>query len=262
MSKKKLKFKRQRFCELTTAHWQVIKEIVANGRKRKYNLMAVVNAILRITRTGLPWRNLEGDYPPWPVVYYYFRKWQGDGTWAKVLAALVRQERKKQAREEQVSAVAIDSQSVKKASMVSLDTGIDGGKKINGRKRHLVVDTLGLPLAMYVSSAQEQDGQAGVELLWQLEKASNRLQLIRADHSYQGHFQECAQYYEWSVEITQKLESQKGFVPQKGRWQVERSFAWLNFFRRLSKDYEKTTASSLCFLQLAFIDILLARVGT
>jgi len=262
MPKKKLKIKRQRFCALTTTHWQVIQEIVDNGRKRKYNLLAVVNAILRITRTGLQWRNLEGVYPPWPVVYYYFRKWQVDGTWAKVLAVLVIKERKRQRREEHASAAAVDSQSVKKASLISLDTGIDGGKRVNGRKRHVAVDTLGLPLALHVSSAQEQDGQAGVELLWQLEQASDRLTLIRADHSYQGYFQDCAGLYHWTVEISQKPESQQGFVPQKGRWQVERSFAWLNFFRRLSKDYEKTTASSLCFLQLAFIDILLARLTT
>lgn len=262
MPKEKLKFKRQRFTELTTAQWHYIKDIVDNGRKRKHNLVDVVQAILRITRTGLQWRNLEATYPPWPVVYYYFRKWQADGTWAQVLAALVIQERKRQGRAAQASAAAIDSQSVKKASFIDLDTGFDGGKKVNGRKRHLAVDTLGLPLAMHVSSAQEQDGQAGIELLWQLAEASDRLTLIRADHSYQGYFQECARHYKWQVEITQKPESQKGFVPQKGRWQVERSFAWLNFFRRLSKDYEKTTASSLCFLQLAFIDILLARLAT
>ncbi len=262
MLKKKLKFTRQRFCALTTTQWQDIKEVVDNGRKRKYNLLAVVNAILRITRTGLQWRNLEGAYPPWPVVYYYFRKWQADGTWSKVLATLVRKERQRQGRDEQVSAAAVDSQSVKKASLISLETGVDGGKQVNGRKRHLVVDTLGLPLALHVSSAQEQDGHAGIELLWQLEQVSDRLQLIRADHAYKGYFQDCGGLYRWTVEITQKPETQKGFVPQKGRWQVERSFAWLNFFRRLRKDYEKTPASALCFLQLAFIDILLARLTT
>ena len=262
MAKKKLKFKREQFHALTNAQWQDIKEIVDNGRKRKYNLLAVVNAILRITRTGLQWRNLEGEYPPWPVVYYYFRQWQADGTWSHVLAALVQKERLRQGREEQAWAAAIDSQSVKKASFISLETGVDGAKRVNGRKRHLVVDTLGLPLALHVSSAQQQDGQAGIELLWQLEQASNRLKLIRADHSYQGYFQDCAGLYQWRVEITQKPESQQGFVPQKGRWQVERSFAWLNFFRRLSKDYEKTTASALGFLQVAFIDIILARLAT
>jgi putative transposase len=262
MSKKQLKIKRQRFCELTTAQWQFIKEIVDTGRKRKHNLLAIVNALLRITRTGLQWRNLEGDYPPWQIVYYYFGKWQRDGTWSKVLAALVVRERERQGREKQASAVAVDSQSVKKGMLIFLDTGVDGGKKVNGRKRHLAVDTLGLPLAMHVSPANEQDGQAGVELLWQLEKASDRLELIRADHAYCGHFQACADLYGWQVEITQKPESQKGFVPQKGRWQVERSFAWFNFFRRLSKDYEKTTASALCFMQLAFIDMILARLQT
>ncbi len=177
-----------------------------------------------------------------------------------MLAALVRKERKRQGRDEPASAVAIDSQSVKKTSFIRLVTGMDGGKKINGRKRHLVVDTLGLPLAMHISSAQEQDGQAGVELLWQLEQATPRLKLIRADHSYQGYFEKCVGLYGWKVEITQKPASQQGFVPQKGRWQVERSLAWLNFFRRLNKDYEKTTASSLCSLQLAFIDLILARL--
>jgi len=260
MTKKKLPFTRAHFRGLTTAQEQFIKKIIDNGRKRKYNLLQVAQAILRLSRTGLQWRNLEGDYPPWQVVYYYFRKWQADGTWAQVLAALVRKERQRQGREEPASAVAVDSQSVKKAGFISLDTGVDGGKRVQGRKRHLAVDTLGLPLAMHVSSAQEHDGPAGVELLWQLEQASNRLTLIRADQAYSGYFKDCAQLYNWTVETSQKPESQQGFVPQKGRWQVERSFAWLNFFRRLSKDYKKTEASSLCFLQVAFIDILLARL--
>ncbi len=261
MAKKKLKMKRQHFRELTTVQWQYIKEMVDTGRKRQYNLCLVVSAILRITRTGLQWRNLEGSYPPWPVVYYYFRKWQADGTWSRVLTLLVRKECQRQGRDELASAAAVDSQSVKKGGLITLDTGVDGGKQVNGRKRHLAVDTLGLPLALHVSAAQEHDGQAGVELLWQLEQASDRLKVLRADQAYGGHFKDCAQVYQWSVEISQKPESQKGFVPQKGRWQVERSFAWLNFFRRLSKDYEKTTASSLCFLQLAFIDIILARLS-
>jgi transposase len=261
MAKKKLKMKRQHFCELTTAQWQDIKEMVDNGRKRKHSLLLIVNALFRITRTGLQWRNLEGSYPPWPIVYYYFRKWQTDGTWSRLLHLLVAKERQRQGRNTKASAVAVDSQSVKKGSLIALATGVDGGKLVNGRKRHLAVDTLGLPLAMHVSSAQEHDGQAGVELLWQLEQASDKLQLIRADQAYGGYFQDCAQIYHWQVEITQKPESSTGFVPQKGRWQVERSFAWFNFFRRLSKDYEKTPASALCFMQLAFIDILLARLA-
>ncbi|QMU28179.1 transposase [Adhaeribacter radiodurans] len=155
---------------------------------------------------------------------------------------------------------AVDSQSVKKGSLISLVTGVDGAKLVNGRKRHVAVDTLGLPLALLVSSAQVQDGQAGIELLWQLEQASDQVQLIRADHAYSGYFKDCADLSNWQVAISQRPETQKGFVPQKGRWQVERSFAWFHFFRRLSKDYEKTTRSSLCFMQVAFIHIILARL--
>lgn len=254
------KFKREQFTKLTNSQWKVIEKLVNTGRKRKYSLRKIVNAMLKITRTGTQWRNLEKAYPAWQVIYYYFRKWQREGTYALILGQLVEQERQRQGRLPQASASAVDSQSVKKGSLVSLDTGIDGGKLVNGRKRHLAVDSLGLPLAIHVGSANIADGEAGKELLWQLDKASDRLALIRADSAYKGTFAVCADYYNWKVEITQKSESQQGFVPQTGRWQVERSFAWFNFFRRLSRDYEKTVESSLAFIQLAFIDIILARV--
>lgn len=224
-------------------------------------LLCIINAILKITRTGMQWRNLDEKYPPWSSVYYYFRKWQKDGTWDIVLAYLVQQERLRQERKANASRVAVDSQSVKTGTLISVDKGIDGNKNINGRKRHLAVDVLGLPLAMHVGAANIHDTEAGIELLWQLERASDRLELICADKAYRGYFSTCAQYYKWKVEITQKPTSQKGFVPQSGRWQVERSFAWFNFFRRLAKDYEKTVESSVAFMQTAFIDIILARLA-
>jgi putative transposase len=254
------RFKRAQFTHLTNSQWKDIKKLLDTGRKRRHSLRKVLNAVLKITRTGTQWRNLEKAYPAWQVVYYYFRKWQRDGTFALILRWLVEQERQRQGRLPQASASAVDSQSVKKGSLVSLDTGIDGNKFVNGRKRHLAVDSLGLPLAIYVGAANVYDGEAGKELLWQLDKVSSRLKLIRADHAYQGDFVECADYYTWKVEITQKPESQQGFIPQTGRWQVERSFAWFNFFRRLSKDYEKTVESSVAFIQMAFIDIILARL--
>lgn len=260
MAKKKLKFKREQFTELTNSQWEYIKEFVDNSRKRKHCLQTIVNAILKVTRTGCQWRNLDEKYPPWQSVYYYFRKWQKDGTLTKILVLLVEKERVRQGREAQASMVALDSQSIKKGMLISIDTGIDGGKKINGRKRHIAVDALGLPLALHVSGANCQDGQQGIELLWQLEKASQRLELIRTDHAYEGYFILCADYYHWKVEITQRPESSQGFIPESGRWQVERSFAWFGFFRRLSKDYEKTPQSSVAFMQLAFIDIILARL--
>lgn len=223
-------------------------------------MRAIFDAIRKITVTGCQWRNLETGFPPWQAVYYHFRKWQKSGQLAMVLAFLVEKERENNGKDAEASMAAVDSQSVKKGSFVSLDTGIDGGKWINGRKRHIAVDVSGLPLAIHVTAANVHDGQAGFELLWRLDLASKRLQLIRADHAYKGDFVEAAGFYKWVVEITQKPESAKGFIPQKGRWQVERSFAWLNFFRRLAKDYEKTTESSAAFVQMAFIDLILSKI--
>lgn len=259
MTVKRSAFRRQRFTELTNSQWEIIKELIDNGRKRKYCLRTIINAILKLTRTGTQWRNLDEIYPPWESVYYYFRKWQNDGTWSSVLSYLVQKERVRHKREATPSRVAVDSQSVKIGTLISIDTGFDGNKKINGRKRHLAVDVLGLPLAIHVSAANIHDTEAGIELLWQLDEASDRLELICGDKAYRGYFSTCAEYYKWQVEVTQKPESQKGFVPQSGRWQVERSFAWFNFFRRLAKDYEKTTESSVAFMQTAFIDIILSR---
>ena len=109
-------------------------------------------------------------------------------------------------------------------------------------------------------TGKKHDGQAGLNVLAQIKAVSDRLSLIRADGTYKGAFKEAAFWYDYEVEITQKPETPQGFVPQKGRWQVERTFGWLNFFRRLSKDYEKTTESSVAFVQLAFISIILARM--
>jgi len=215
-------FSRDRFYPLTNSQWQAIEKIVDTAGKRKNNLRRVMNAILKITRLGMqcgspPGRNLEEEsylYPPWQRVYYYFRKWQKEGVWSKILAFLVEKERKRHCREAQASAV--DSQSVKKGSLISMDTGIDGGKNVNGRKRHLAVDSLGLPLALHVSAANKHDGQEGIELLWQLEKASSRLELIRADHAYQGHFTQCCDYYNWKVEVTQNPNPNKDFYLKQG----------------------------------------------
>ncbi len=178
-------------------------------------------------------------------LYYYFQKWQKQGVWGETSASLVQKEQERQGRLPEASAAAVDSQSVKKGSLISLQTGIDGNKNVNGRKRHLAVDTLALPLALHVSAASKPDGREGIELLLQLDKASSRLALIRADQAYKGDFTTCADYCHWQAEITQKPESGQGFVPQTGRWQVERSFAWFNFFRRLSRDFSGFHATSL-----------------
>lgn len=245
---------------LTDFQWQYIEKIVDNGRKRKTCLRMVVTAILRVTRTGMQWRELKGEQgKKLPIILYYFYRWQRDGTWERVLSFLVREVRKAHDFEPEPSCVAVDSQSVKVVPFTSETKGKDGFKRVNGRKRHLLVDKLGFPVAVGVSAANEHDGIQGIELLWK-QSHNLRLELIRADSAYQGQFVEAAQLYGWQVEFGQKPESQKGFVPQKGRWQVERSFSWLNFYRRLSRDFEKKAASAISFIQIAFINIALLRL--
>jgi putative transposase len=251
-----------KFTELTDSQWQVIKKIIEKEqRKRKYSLRQILNAVLWLTRTGSQWRNMESKYPKWELIYYYFRKWRNDGTIKAVLNELVRITRCNQGREDGASMVAIDSQSVKKVSFIHMDTGIDGGKRVNGRKRHIAVDSQGLPLAISVSAANMHDSEGAYDLLWRIEEVSSRVELIRVDGAYKGEFSDVVtEIYQWKIDISQKPESVKGFVPQTGRWQVERSFGWLNFYRRLAKDYERIAESSMAFIQLAFSAILFARI--
>ena len=160
MVKVKLPFRRQRFTSLTNSQWQVIKDFVVTGRKIRHCLRSILDAIFKLNRTGCQWRNLESPFP-WQTVYYYFRKWKRDGTWATMLSQLIKKERVRQNRHPEPSACAVDSQSVRKGALVSLDSGLDGGKLVNGRKRHLAVDILGLPIAIFVSAANVHDGVAG-----------------------------------------------------------------------------------------------------
>ncbi len=248
--------------ELTDYQWEIIEKIIDSKRKRWHSLRTVCNAVLWIVYSGSQWRNLESRYPPWQSVYYYFRQWQRTGLWEQILDALVVKERKRQTREESPSLLAVDSQSVKTVNFISLDTGIDGAKKLNGRKRHLAVDTLGLPWATMVTAASVSDTAAGCQLVDQLKGKVPRLKKIAADHGYKaGFIDHVSIHCGWEVEIAQRPESARGFVPQKNRWPVERSFGWLNFRRRLAKDYEKTAESSQAVLQIAFISFLIQRLA-
>jgi transposase len=248
--------------ELTDSQWEIIEKLIDSKRKRWHSLRTICNAVLWIVYSGSQWRNLESKYPPWQSVYYYFRKWQKTGLWEQILEALVVKERKRQTRQESPSLLAVDSQSVKTVNFVSLDTGIDGAKKLNGRKRHLAVDTLGLPWATLVTAASVSDTAAGCQLVNELVGKVPRLEKIAADHGYKVSFIDHVNtVHHWQVEIAQRPESARGFVPQKNRWPVERSFGWLNFRRRLAKDYEKTVESSNAVLQIAFISFLIRRLA-
>ena len=246
---------------LSDSQWEFIKEYPPIQRQRKYCLRDIVNAILSILRTGTQWRNLDSKYPPWESVYYYFRIWRKDGTLERLNSSLNQRERKKQGKEATPSLVCIDSQSIKAAPFISQEKGIDGNKRINGRKRHILVDTLGLVWAVVVPSADRPEGTMAHLLVEHLTGYLPRMKKILVAQAYKKVFLKWVEdpIIGLDVELSSKPPSSKGFVPVKWRWVNERSFAWLNFFRRHSKDYEKTTNSSEAWILWANCQILLNR---
>ena len=258
---KTLHFKVTEFQPLTDNQWSKIQNILekpyTTGRPRKINLRNIFDGLRHLVRTGCQWRNIDKTYGTKSILRYYFDKWRLDNTWSDALQILVCERREQLGRHEKPSLGAVDSQSVKIVPLTKEVTGIDGNKKINGRKRHLIVDTQGLPLAIYVGAAHEHDGKEGVELLPFLQKNYMEVKNITADAAYKKTFEEAAGWCGIEVQIAQKPESQKGFVPQNNRWQVERTFAWLSFYRRLSKDYEKKPQNSVVMIQIAFISLIL-----
>jgi transposase len=168
---------------------------------------------------------------------YYYDKWRENGAWEKALNTLVIERREQLGLDAQPTICAVDSQSVKVAPLICEEKGIDGNKKINGRKRHIIVDSNGLLLGVWISAANKSDGTEGVELLPILQKHYTKIAIIAADGVYKKIFENAAACCGIETQISQKPETQQGFVPQKNRWHIERSFAWLNFYRRLSKDF-------------------------
>ncbi len=208
------------------------------GRPRIYELRYIVDGILYIVKNGCTWRCLPNDFPPWKTVYYYFRSWSLSGLWEVLNSALVSLARLCAGREETPSLVSVDSQSQSAEPGVEA-RGLDGGKKVNGRKRHIAVDTLGLMLICLCTSANTADsvvGQKIVELL-NNKKHYSRLKKILGDNAYRGVGIDFGTGV--SIEASERKEEQKGFVPEAFRWVVERTFAWLNRQRRLVRNYEK-----------------------
>jgi putative transposase len=250
----------EHFSELTDSQWEIIKKYLPIQRKRKLCLRKVCNAIFWIVRTGSQWRNMESKFDKWQTVYYYFRRWKKAGIISLIHDELVKIERKRQNREETPSLGSIDTQTIKIVPFTSDDKGVDGNKRINGRKRHIIVDTCGLIIAIIVHAANISDTQGAILLSEKLKRKFPRLKLVLADEGYKLSAIEWVNTnFPWVLEIVKKQDVPKGFLPQKNRWQVERTFSWLNFFRRLSKDYEKTVESSESIIQLAMITIMLNR---
>ena len=250
--------------DLTDAQWQRIKHVFAKQTFRKHHPRDLVNALFYLNKTGCQWRMLpqgEGGFPPWKTVYYHFRQWTSKGLLERLHDALRRAVRVKAGRKPSPSAAIIDSQSVKTSHVGGL-RGFDGGKKVNGRKRHIVTDTLGLILAVMVHSAGLSDSQQAPHLLKRLLGKVPRLRVVFADQGYEGTpaglIWRC---FGWLWHVVARQEGQRGFVVLKKRWIVERTFAWFGGYRRLSKDYEYLPEVSEAMVLLCSIRIMVRRLA-
>ena len=214
-------------------------------------------------KSGCPWRLLPYDFPPWSTVYYHFRRFRLRGLWSLLLKALRAAERKRVGKDPQPSAAIIDSQSVKTVEESANTSGYDAHKNVKGRKRHLLVDTLGLLLSVYVSPANVQDRAGAQCLLAGLKALLPRLKKIWADGAYTG--EKLAGWLEeqcgWELEIVKRSGDTEDFVVMAHRWIVERTLGWLMRNRRLSKDYERKVQTSETFIEVAMIRLILKRLA-
>lgn len=231
------------------------------GRPRTVDIWAVLNAIFYVLRTSCAWRMLPHDFPAWQTVYYYFRQWKKAGVFASMNDTLRVAVRTSDGRNREPSAAIVDSQSVKTTEQGG-PHGYDAGKKVNGRKRHVLVDTMGLLLAVVVHTADIQDRDGAKLLLEKVKDRLPRLQLIWADGGYAGQLVTwVTDTYHWVLEIIKRPAEQKGFSVLPRRWVVERTFAWLGRYRRLSKDYEAQTETSEALIYAAMTHLMVRRLA-
>lgn len=252
--------------DLNDEQWQLIKPLLplehdGPGRPTELDMRQVLNGIFYILRTGCQWAYLPSDYPNYNSVYYHYRKWCKDGTWQRINRTLCQKERQRHGREPEPSAGIIDSQSTK-TTEAGGERGYDAGKRINGRKRHIITDTIGNLLEVVVHAADIQDRDGAKLVLNKLSEATKaNLKKIWADGGYRGKLVSWVrENLEIVLDIVTRDPEQKGFHVLPRRWVVERTFAWLGRYRRLSKDYEKCTKSSEGVVYIASIHTMLKRL--
>jgi transposase len=252
--------------DMTDAEWALIARRLPPrrrlGRPREVDLRAVLQAILYILSTGCQWRALPKEFPPYSTVQRYFYAWRDTGRWQKIVTALVRRARRKLGRKPRPTIGVVDSQSAP-TTQAGGPRGYDAGKRIYGRKRHIVTDTNGLLLAVYVHPANVQDCHGAVPLLERLRRRFPKLRHVVADRIYRGNQLTTALSHcgPWTIEIVERPHGVKGFQLLPRRWVVERTFAWFGRCRRLAKDFEGLAATETAWLLVAHLRLLTRRLA-